>query len=125
MPLLNIYYQKGKDNNYIKTCRDVIHKTLIDTWNIPEKDCFQLFHGVDKDHFFIDPHMWDMDRSDDTLVIHITSMHRTTDMKLAFYQALPPALEKAVGLKPDDVFISIITNQREDWSFGKGIAQLL
>jgi hypothetical protein len=80
---------------------------------------------VKPEHFFIDPKMWDMDRSDDVIIIHITSMPRTQAMKLAFYAELPKKLQQTVGLKADDVFISIITNQAEDWSFGKGVAQLL
>ena len=63
--------------------------------------------------------------TDDVIVIHIASMPRTQEMKMDFYKALPAALESAVGLKPDNVFISIVSNKAEDWSFGKGRAQLL
>ena len=30
-----------------------------------------------------------------------------------------------VNLRPEDVFVSISSNNREDWSFGNGKAQLL
>ena len=124
MPLLNISLQKGKDTQYIKKVSSTIHQVLMDTWHIPEKDYFQIIHEVDADHFFIDRTM-EMQRTEDVIVIHITSMPRTQEMKLDFYKALPAALESAVGLKPDNVFISIISNKAEDWSFGKGNAQLL
>ena len=125
MPLLNIYLTEGKGAGYMKKLRDTIHSCLIDTWSIPELDCFQIYHEVKDSNFFIDPKMWDMNRSDDVIVIHITSMPRTKEMKLAFYEQLPVRLESAVGLRPDDVFISIVTNQDQDWSFGNGKAQLL
>lgn len=125
MPLLNISLQKGKDTQYIKKVSSTIHQVLMDTWHIPEKDYFQIIHEVDADHFFIDRTMWEMQRTEDVIVIHITSMPRTQAMKLDFYKALPAALESAVGLKPDNIFISIVSNQPEDWSFGKGNAQLL
>ena len=125
MPLLNIYLQEGKDQAYIETLRDTIHKTLIETWSIPEDDCFQIYHEIKQGHFFINPVMWDMNRTGDVIVIHITSAPRTKEMKLSFYQQLPSKLESAIGLSPDDVFISIISNDMEDWSFGRGKAQLL
>ena len=125
MPLLNITLQKGKDASVIKTISQTIHDVLQQTWNIPRDDYFQVIHQVDAGHFFINRSMWGMQRTDDVIIIHITSMPRTQAMKLAFYQALPRALQDAVGLKPDDVFISIVSNQPEDWSFGQGIAQLL
>mgnify|MGYP001981653146 CR=1 FL=1 len=126
MPLLNIYYCKNQyDPKSINVIRDAIHSSLVQTWQIPKRDCFQIYHEVDETHFLIDPHMWDMNRSDRTLVIHVTSMPRSTEMKLAFYQAVPVALQHAIGLDPDDIFISIITNQAEDWSFGQGKAQLV
>ena len=125
MPLLNISLQKGKDPHYIKKVSSTIHDVLMKTWHIPENDYFQIIHEVEANHFLIDRTMWDMQRNEDVIVIHITSMPRAQEMKLDFYKALPAALESAVGLKPDNVFISIISNQAEDWSFGKGKAQLL
>ena len=125
MPLLNISLQKGKDAHYIKKVSSTIHDVLMKTWHIPENDYFQIIHEVEANHFLIDRTMWDMQRTEDVIVIHITSMPRTQEMKLDFYKALPAALESAVGLKPDNVFISIISNKAEDWSFGKGRAQLL
>jgi len=32
-------------------------------------------------------------------------------------------LKAAVGLRPDDLFVNLVEVTREDWSFGKGIAQ--
>ncbi|MEC8882932.1 MAG: tautomerase family protein [Pseudomonadota bacterium] len=125
MPLLNITLKKGKDADYICILSQTIHHVLINAWNIPENDYFHIVHQMDEHAFMINQTMWDMQRSDDVIVIHITSMPRTTQMKLDFYQQLPQALEEKLGIKPDDVFISIVTNQPEDWSFGKGKAQLL
>ena len=125
MPLVNITLQNGNDKQRIKKISQTIHDVLIETWNIPSNDYFHIVNTVDPDCFFIDKTMWNMERTEEVIVIHITSMPRTPAMKLAFYQALPLALESSVGLKPDNVFISIVTNQAEDWTFGKGKPQLL
>ena len=125
MPLLNITLQRGKDCAYIKKMSQTIHDTLIKTWNIPSRDYFHIVNQIEPECSFIDKTMWDMERTNDIIVIHITSTPRTSEMKKAFFKELPIALENAIGLKPDNVFISIVNNQIEDWTFGKGVQQLV
>ncbi len=48
----------------------------------------------------------------------------TKEMKLKFYQLLSDILQESISLRPDDMLISIVNNQPEDWSFGCGKAQL-
>ena len=69
--------------------------------------------------------MWDIERSDDVIVFQIISSPRTKEMKLAFYKRLPEILYEKVKLRPEDVFINIVTSNNEDWSFGNGLTQLL
>lgn len=125
MPLIHIYFQEGKSTDNIKQIGDGIHQALMETWKIPERDRFQIFHPIKPGHFQMDDQMWDVKRSDELVVIHITSSPRTKQMKLDFYARLPEILHKRTGLRPEDVFVSIITNEKEDWSFGNGKAQLL
>jgi hypothetical protein len=37
---------------------------------------------------------------------------------------LPELLHEEMGVRPEDVFISLISNTPEDWSFGNGKMQL-
>ena len=46
-------------------------------------------------------------------------------MKCDFYRVVTSALEKSLDINPDDILINIVTSQLEDWSFGRGQAQLL
>ena len=125
MPLIHVHLAEGKSDDYIQKLCDGIHETLMQTWNIPEKDRFHIISEHKPKRFQIDKEMWDIERSDDVVVIHITTSPRTTDMKLAFYKALPTCLNEKIGLRTEDIFISILSNSREDWSFGNGQAQLL
>jgi 4-oxalocrotonate tautomerase len=34
-------------------------------------------------------------------------------------------LTETVGVSPDDVFINLVEVQRENWSFGNGVAQFV
>ena len=125
MPLIHTYLVEGKSNEYIQKLSDGIHEALVETWNIPQNDRFQMFHEMKSSRFLIDKTMWDVNRSDDVIVLHISSSPRTTQMKLDFYKRLPEILHNKINLRPEDVFISIMSNTREDWSFGLGTAQLL
>ena len=45
-------------------------------------------------------------------------------MKTNFYKLIAAEFAR-LGLRPEDLFISIAPSNPEDWSFGNGIAQLL
>ena len=125
MPLVNIYLSEGKSASDLITIGDTIHQALMETWDIPLDDRFQLFHEMKQEHFDINKKMWGVARSDDIILLHITSAPRAKQMKLDFYRRLPQLLNENLDLRPEDVFISILTNTKEDWSFGNGQAQLL
>ncbi|WP_255700957.1 tautomerase family protein [Polynucleobacter sp. IMCC 29146] len=77
-----------------------------------------------KSHFLIDKMMWNGNRSDDVVVIHITSVLRTKEMKLNLYSELVKVLTVNPGVRKEDIFVTIVDNTPENWSFGKGLAQL-
>jgi 4-oxalocrotonate tautomerase len=45
------------------------------------------------------------------------------DQKRAFYKAIADGLHERLGLRPEDVFISLVEVGKENWSFGDGEAQ--
>ena len=100
-------------------------KALMNTWQVTEDDRFHICHENYSTAIDMNPTIWEMQRSHKLLVIRITTQPRSRAMNLDFYQQLPQILLKKTGIKGDDVFISIITNNQEDWSFGQGKAQLL
>eukprot|EP00747_Dinoflagellata_sp_TGD_P171081 gnl/TRDRNA2_/TRDRNA2_204244_c0_seq1.p1 gnl/TRDRNA2_/TRDRNA2_204244_c0~~gnl/TRDRNA2_/TRDRNA2_204244_c0_seq1.p1 ORF type:complete len:216 (-),score=49.01 gnl/TRDRNA2_/TRDRNA2_204244_c0_seq1:99-746(-) len=125
MPLIHIYLDEGKDRAYLDGLSEGLHEALMETWEIPLLDRFQIFHEMKPGALQIDKEMWDVKRSDDVVVFHIFTSPRTYEMKLALYKRLPEILAEKIKLRPEDVFISVSSNTREDWSFGNGIAQLL
>ena len=125
MPIINILLAEGKPSEYIKSVADGVHEALMETWDIPLLDRFHLIKEYKKEFFNIDKKMWDVERSDDVIVFQIISTPRTKEMKLAFYKRLPEILYEKVKLRPEDVFINIVTSNYEDWSFGNGQTQLL
>ena len=66
-----------------------------------------------------------LERSDKAVLLQITSRPRKKEEKEAFYRLLCEELERACGIAPSDVVVSIVENSDEDWSFGMGRAQFL
>lgn len=125
MPLIHIFCNEGKSESFLDTLGDSIHNTLIETWGIPQDDRFHIIHEKKAKHMQIDKKMWGVNRSDDVILLNIVSAPRTKEMKLKFYERLPVVLNDKLSIRPEDVFISIVNNDLEDWSFGNGEAHLL
>jgi hypothetical protein len=47
------------------------------------------------------------------------------DEKRAAYRELASRLQADCAIEPTDLIVSVVTNGREDWSFGLGRAQFL
>jgi phenylpyruvate tautomerase PptA (4-oxalocrotonate tautomerase family) len=43
--------------------------------------------------------------------------------KQALYKAIADGLSEQLGLRREDVFITLVEVKKENWSFGNGIAQ--
>ena len=50
---------------------------------------------------------------------------RTADQKRDFYRQVADELKSKLGLRPEDVFVSLVGTGRDDWSFGRGEASLV
>ena len=125
MPLIQISLVKGKSPKYIKAIADGIHAALQTAWKIPEHDRFQVINEYKKSHFHFDKTMWGVKRSDDVILIYITSIKRSLAMKKKLYLELVKVLGKHPKVRKEDIFVSIVQNDKEDWSFGNGVAQIL
>ena len=48
---------------------------------------------------------------------------RSVDMKRAFYRAVADSAAAELGVRREDVLISLVEVKKENWSFGNGVAQ--
>lgn len=124
MPLIQIHLREGKTPDYVKDVMDGIHEALVTSWKIPVNDRFQMVTEYKKGHFHFDKTIWGVKRSDDLIAIYITSISRSVEMKKSLYQELVNVLGKNPKVRKEDIFVTIATVGKEDWSFGNGIAQL-
>jgi phenylpyruvate tautomerase PptA (4-oxalocrotonate tautomerase family) len=123
MPLVRIDLRKGRDAAYRHNIGRVVYEALLSV-GVPEKDRFQVIGEHDADTFLFDPSYLGVARTGDLVIIQITwNEGRTVEQKKALYKAIAEGLAKSPGLRPEDVFISLVEVKKENWSFGNGVAQ--
>ncbi|WP_413530508.1 tautomerase family protein [Rahnella inusitata] len=124
MPFVRIDMVEGKPETYRKTVGDTVYEALRTQMNVPENDRFIVIAEHSPEEMMISPDYLDIQRSPNCIVIQITlNTGRTVEMKKAFYHAVAYGLHERVGLRLEDVFISLVEVPKENWSFGNGEAQ--
>jgi len=105
---------------------DAVQESLVATLNVPQRDRFQIISSHTDSEFVFDREYLDIPRSDRFVMVGVTlAAGRSVETKQAFYADLCERLVAAVELRPEDLAVSLIENQREDWSFGHGYASYL
>jgi len=124
MPLVRISLMKGRAEGFGKKVGEIVYRSMVDTINVPAKDHFQIITEHDKNSLIYDPSYLDIQRTDGIIFIQITlNEGRTVELKKAFYKAVAERLNKDLGVRMEDVLISLVEVKKENWSFGNGIAQ--
>ena len=123
MPLVNISLLKGKSREHIRAIANGVHEALKEAYKVPEQDRFQLIRQYDRDDFIYDSDYLGIHRSDDVVFIHIVAGNwRDTATKQILYKAIADRLTQSPGLRREDIQIVITANERDEWSFGNGVA---
>jgi 4-oxalocrotonate tautomerase len=124
MPLVRIDLPRGKTAEYRRTLGDVVYEAMIQTINVPANDRFQVITEHPPDELIIDRTYLGIERSADCVLIQVfLNEGRTTELKKAFYRAIADGLQQRLGLRKQDVFITLVEVKKENWSFGNGEAQ--
>ena len=123
MPLVRIDLRKGKDATDREQIGQIVHEALVSV-GVPKDDRFQVISEHEPSNFAFDPTYLGIRRSEDLVMIQITwNEGRTVEQKKALYKAIADGLAGRLGLRREDVFVSLVEVKKENWSFGNGIAQ--
>lgn len=119
---MKIYVRKNRTVPELRAIGDCIHDALAAQANVPAEDRFQILNRLDRDQIVAHPSYGGVSRSEDIVIVEITlNAGRTVEIKKALYADIAKRLE-SVGVRPDDVVISLIEVTKENWSFGGGRA---
>ena len=125
MPLLCFDLIEGRSEGQIDTILDATHEVLVKSFNLPERDRYQIVREHPRSRMIVEDTGLGIVRTPNMLVLQVTTRPRSQAMKQAFYRSLVEKLEAACGIAPSDVLVTFVTNTDEDWSFGLGRAQFL
>ena len=125
MPLLCFDLIQGRSEKQIEMILDVTHDVLVKSFNVPERDRYQIVREHPRSRMIVENTSLGIVRTPHMLVLQVTTRPRSQVMKQAFYRSLVEKLEAACGIAPSDVLVTFVTNTDEDWSFGLGHAQFL
>ena len=121
MPVSRISLLKGKSPEYLLALSNSLHQALVEAFEVPPTDRFQLIHQHAAEELIFDAHYMGGPRTEDYVLIAVTAGRvRSTATKQAFYQRLVDLLAVSPGIRPQDVMIVINTTAADDWSFGSG-----
>jgi 4-oxalocrotonate tautomerase len=122
MPLVKIYIRDKKNDAEARAIGDAVHDALVAQANVPADDRFQILNRLDRDLIVAHPSYGGVSRSEDVVIIEITlNAGRTVEIKKNLYADIALRL-KGLGVRPDDVLVSLIEVTKENWSFGGGRA---
>jgi len=123
MPLLHISLREGKPEAYRQAIFDSLYLALRDALAVPEDDQFMTIieHAAAN---FRKGNAFGVTRSDDLVYIQITVFSsRTAAQKQALFRCIVERLGASPGIRPEDVFVTVLDAPKENWSVGHGLAQ--
>lgn len=124
MPLLHISLRAGKPQAYRQAIFDSLYRAMRETFNVPEDDQFMTITEHDAANFRYSTSYLGIARSDDLVFIQITANNtRTVEQKKELFRRIAELLGESPGVRPEDVFVSVVEVAKENWSFGHGLAQ--
>jgi phenylpyruvate tautomerase PptA (4-oxalocrotonate tautomerase family) len=102
---------------------EVVYDALVNVAGAPANDKFIIVSEHAPTSLVMDQH-YVVERTERALIIQITlNVGRTVEVKKNLYRAIADGVHETVGLRTEDVFISLVEVPKENWSFGRGEAQ--
>jgi phenylpyruvate tautomerase PptA (4-oxalocrotonate tautomerase family) len=123
MPLIHINLRAGKPETYRRAIFDGLYRAMREALNVPEDDQFMTMTEHEAANFRTGT-AYGVARSDDVVYVRIIVFDtRTAEQKKALFKRTAELLGKNPGIRPEDVFMTIVPSAKVNWSVGNGVAQ--
>ncbi|MFV8772231.1 tautomerase family protein [Aerococcus viridans] len=124
MPLVRIDLLEGNAAEFKSQLGELVYESMLETIGIPEEDKFVVVNDLKAEELIFSTNYLGVDRTDGIVIIQITMNEgRTTEVKKALYKTVADKLNSQLDIRKEDVFINLVEVNKENWSFGNGIAQ--
>ncbi len=121
MPLIHINLRAGKPEAYRQAIFDGLYRAMREALNVPEDDQFMTITEHEPANFRTGTG-YDIARDSDVVYIQIAMFDsRTAEQKKALFKRIAGLLGNNPGIRPENVFISVLPAARENWSVGHGV----
>jgi len=125
MPLLHFHILEGRSESEIKTLLDAAHEAMLEAFQVPRRDRYQLVSEHKPSHMIVEDTGLDIPRTKKVVLLQVFSRPRGEEQIAGFYRLLTERLEAECGILPSDVMVSVVENGDAHWSFGHGRGQFL
>ncbi|MBB1582481.1 tautomerase family protein [Serratia sp. OS31] len=125
MPLVIFDVIEGRSDAELQKLLDAAHRAVLSAFEVPTRDRYQIVHENKAKHMVIEDTGLNLTRTRDLVVVRVITSPRAEEQKQRFYAELCRELKESCGIEGNDLMVSITTNSKGDWSFGKGVAQYL
>lgn len=125
MPFVRINLAETASPEVVRAISDVVYDAMINVVNVPLHDKFQVVtrHAPDELVYPEEGYLG-VTYTPGIVFIQITwNTGRTVEVKKAFYRAVADGIHAKAGVRKEDVWISLVEVNRENWSFGNGEMQ--
>lgn len=118
MPLIQVDLDRSLYEASHAAIGDAIHEAQIEALGIPADDRFQVFRPHGDGELKFDPGYNGVDRQN-LVLIQVTAVHMyPVAVKRRFFETVAAKLAP-LGIRTEDVLISLVENGFEDWFAGK------
>jgi len=124
MPLVRIDLAKHHPAGFGRAVGEIVYRAMISEIQVPVDDKFQVISTHQADEINIPQSYLGIDYSPGIIFIQVTlNQGRTIELKKKFYKRIADDLVAELGMRAQDVFISLVEVSKENWSFGNGEMQ--
>jgi 4-oxalocrotonate tautomerase family enzyme len=119
MPYVQISITEGKDRSYLDKLSGIIHSAMVETIDCPEEVLYHTINELKPNQMILKSEFRGMKRTADMIFIQmILKEGRTAEKKNAMYRKITEDLHKSLGLRKEDILITVTENSADDWYFG-------
>jgi phenylpyruvate tautomerase PptA (4-oxalocrotonate tautomerase family) len=124
MPLVRIDIGPGHPAGFGRAVGDIVYRAMTTEINVPADDKFQIITAHEATELNIPVSYLGIAYSPGIVFIQVTlNAGRTTELKKKFYRRIADDLHAELQVRKEDVFISLVEVDKENWSFGNGEMQ--
>ena len=124
MPLVRIDVPDHLASGLESQIGDLVYDAMLECLKVPVDDKFQVLTRHAESQIVKPKSYLGIEYSDQLIIIQITlNEGRDTNVKKAFYAKVAHSLHSRLNIRKEDILISLVEVNKENWSFGNGEMQ--